>query len=1093
MNKSVVPLLSKASSCVFVAVVLAAMIPQLEAQTLQGDFTGVVRDATAAVVPNADVSIINEASNATRTVKTNEQGRYQARGFYVGTYRIEAQAQGFSRSVAKGIELRPAANTPVDFILEIATAGQSITVESSAGVIQSEGGTLNYDLDQSAYGKYQMMGANAYSQPFAGLQWTAAYTTGRSFMEFRGAKPGFTSYTYDGSSGKGIRVRIPDLATRSEELVSFGAPAEYRRAVTANVTFKSGTNDLHGEYRATFSNPVLNAVKTPFYRGDNDLGISTWIHDYAVGGPVVLPKYDGRNKTFFYHTLEYNRGNQKYETRVDSIPTAGMLTGDYSGQVTTITDPLSGLPFPNQVIPSTRISSAARLALTEYYSKYTYQGAANSTNSNGRYTSVDQSPAKTAMFKIDHNFANGDALNAYYQFSKVNGRALDPYYWTSDAHWQLYSFRHTHIFRPNIVNQFHFGGSRNTDAQNETAPDWVEESGAEVAARLGLQGVTPPEDWQGRPRISVSNWQSLWNSGGGSKTIHSFFNVDENISIMSGKHDFKVGVAGRLVEQDAASNGNFSGSYTFNGRYSGESLADLLLGYPSSTSRAFPRVWVAGRRKEVGLFAQDTFRITPSFQMSYGLRWDYYTAPTDRNGLYYNFDLPTGTIVVPDQHALNSISGAWTSTVPVRLASEVGYPEKLLSGHGHWSPRFSFSYRPASDWVIRGAYGVYVGEMSTTELQTGGPFQVTEKYSNWLENGIPALSLLNGFPNSQSSSGISTATTVSQDYRSGNVQNWNLTVEKSILKDWGARLSYIGTKSTNLPYVYDANTPLTLSTSEYTASRRPYSDFSYITAYANGANANYQGFEASIRHPFGKGFYVQAALSLNRDMSEVGHTSTWSPESQTAFWIDYAYDRARDMGETLAWTRGAFHLNWVYELPVGRSRKFGSSAAPVMNAIFGDWAVSGVYLWRSGMHFTPTYSGYDTAGLDQWEGRVNVVAGCDPYAGGKQLGAGATWFNPACFSIPEPGTLGNAEVGSLVGPGAWTVSLNPYKTVSITERLSLQIGARITNLFNHPVYANPVADITSANAGQISSGIEILRAGSGVGMRKATFVASLSF
>ncbi len=706
---------------------------------------------------------------------------------------------------------------------------------------------------------------------------------------------------------------------------------------------------------------------------------------------------------------------------------------------------------------------------------------------------MDKSPATTAVFKVDHNFSNGDAMNAFYQFSDVDGQAVDPYFWTSRNHWQLYSFRHTHLFSPSIVNQFHIGGSRNLEKQDDTAPNWEEESGLEVVKRLGLQGLNPPSDWLGRPRIGVSGWHDLWGSWGGGKAIFSYFSLDENVSINRGRHDIKFGFAGRLVHQDSASSGEFAGAYSFNGRFTGDGLGDILLGYPSNSTRAFPRVWSAGRRKEIGLFAQDTFRVSPSLQFSYGLRWDYYNAPTDRNGLYYNFDLPTGSLVVPDQRALSNVSSAWSSDLPVILASKAGYPGTILKGHGHFAPRFSFSYRPASDWVLRGGYGVYVGEMGTSELQTGGPFQVTEEYSNWLENGVPVLTFEQGFPASQAAVGVSTATSVDRDFRSGYVQNWNVTLEKSLCTDWGVRLSYMGNKSTNLPYTYDANTPLKLSTSEYAPENRPYAGYSWIPAWTNGANANYHGFEASLRHPFRNGLYLQASFSLNRDMSEVGHTSTWGAESQPAFWIDYAYDRARDMGKTNAWTRGAFHLNWVYELPYGKSRKFGSGISPVLNAVLGDWAVSGVFVWRSGLPFTPLYWGYDTAGIDQWQGRPNLIQGCDPYAGGKQLGAGAQWYNPACYAIPDAGTLGTVEVGSLVGPGAWIVSLNPYKTIPITDKLNLQIGARITNLLNHPIYGNPSVWVTDPDAGMITGAADMLRAGSGDPIRKIALMGSISF
>ncbi len=1093
MRKSHIPFLALAG-------LLTAMLQVAPAQTVRGDFSGIVRDTSGAVVPHAQVIIINQSTTARREIQTDEQGRYFAPGFFVDTYRIEVSKQGFHQTVIDGVQLKPATVTPVDVILQVGGLQEAVTVTASAPVIQSEAPSVNYGLDSAAYGKYEMNTSGNLMSPFSALHWTSGYASGKSaFMVFRGAPTEYTGFSLEGLTGRGIRFRVPELAVKSGEIVAFSAPAEHDRAVTVNSTMRSGTNDLHGEFETFFINPVLNAVKTPFYQGKRDPGVSKWRYNLGAGGPVVLPGlYDGRNRTFWYFAWQRNKPADVRYVQIDSIPTAKMRTGDFSAWGKTVKDPLSSAPFPGNVVPSDRISSVAKAVDQIQYGRYTYVGDPNSTISNATTQYFSSSPATTSLVKLDHNFSNGDVMNAFFTWSPKEYREATPAYESEISKWYAFNFAHTHLFSPAIVNQLRIGTTRNKDYSGKVLEDgsFQPEYGADVLARLGLRGVNPPGNWQGWPDFSISNWP-YFEPYPETKTVYSYYSLNDSITISRGRHEIKAGFSTRKIRHDWSPTGNLAGSYTFNGKFSSEPYADFLMGYPATFSRTSSRTWIEGRRWEYGAFAQDTFRITSKVMITYGLRWSRYTVPVDGNGMYYNFDLKSLSVVVPDQFALSQVAPSWpSSAIPVKLASELGYADKLMNSHSNWGPRFGFTWRPASDWVVRAGYGSYTGVMAFTELQTAGPFAVSESYVNLLSSGKPQYSFPNPFPSQTGSAGVSSATAVDPDFRTGYTQSWNLTAEKQLLRSWGLRLSYLGNKTTGVPYSANVNTPL-LSTQAFSTSRRPYQSFNTLTYITNGGNAYYDSMEIAVSRPMANGLYMQASYSYNRSEMEIHNQR--NPEAQVAGAIDYAYDRARDKGNNVDWPRHDFVVNYVYELPVGRERRFlhglGSAgvAGKVLNGVIGDWAASGYFNWHSGNWFTPTYSGVDPGGINQFSGRADVVPGCDPYAGGKNLGKGALWFNSACFAVPAAGTLGNAKINSLVGPGAWVFAINPYKEFPIRERVRARLGAQIYNLFNHPSYDVPNSVINRTTGGLITALGNMRRASQGGAMRNFVLVGAISF
>jgi len=547
------------------------------------------------------------------------------------------------------------------------------------------------------------------------------------------------------------------------------------------------------------------------------------------------------------------------------------------------------------------------------------------------------------------------------------------------------------------------------------------------------------------------------------------------------------------------------GSFRFDGRFTGESFADFLLGLPGNFDRSLARPAVARRIWEYGAFAQDDWRVSPNLNISFGLRWDHFTAPYDKNRLYYNFDLATGKIVVPNQFALDRVNPVFnTNLIPVVLGSSLGYPEKLRSASSRYLPRFGFAYRPlgTSSLVVRGGFGIYNGALRFAGLQFAGPFTASESFVNQLVSSAPLYSWPNPFPAAAGRSPTAaTGDSVSRDFRPEYTQTWNLSVEKEVLKNWGIRATYMGNQSHQFPIAFDANTPL-VSTQPFAQARRPYPAFQTITRIENGGNDRYNALQLVFHHPYRNGFYFELGYTEQRGWTDVGGggPTGFQRESgpQAGIVLDYAYDRAREKGRMGVWPDHDLLMNWAYELPFGPKKRFLSTTTSpgkwLLARIVGGWSATGTFNWHSGYFFTPRYTGFDPGNINQFSGRPDVVPGCQVYTGAPK-GDTAEYFNRSCFKIPASGTLGNAGVNSLVSPGQWMLNLSPFKEVSIPrwEGAKLRIGANISNILNHAPYGPPSGLITTPAGARLTNYIFTRRGTEGQGQRNMIVMASINF
>src|SRR5581483_4460983 len=582
------------------------------------------------------------------------------------------------------------------------------------------------------------------------------------------------------------------------------------------------------------------------------------------------------------------------------------------------------------------------------------------------------------------------------------------------------SLAYTHTFSPSIVNQLRIGATRFVLLHLQIEPNDISQGrvirGQEYAQRWGIQGLQPP-DLAGLPQVNIVGWNFIPNDNQ-SANYDTRYSAYENLTIVRGRHTLKAGYSAIKLLSDGPAVGPYFGNFDFNGTFTGEAFADFLLGLPDTFVRYRTRPIIARRMWEHGAFFQDDFRISKRLTLNVGLRWDRFTVPYDKNGLYYNFDPKTLSIVVPDQHAAANVNPAWPSKpFPIRLAGDVGFPSKLLRGSNSWQPRFGFAYQLMSKTVLRGGYGIYNSAVRFGSLQTGGPFAITENFINVKSPGSASgalYALPNPFPGTSQTASVASATGWSLDYRPAYSQNWNLTLERELFKNWGVKASYRGVKNSQLLWLQNLNA-LPASTIPFSKDRRPYPNLQTVGYVSNGGNSWYEGFDLNITHPLTSGTFITAQYT--RSWSG-GLPSASYTDDQTVATPEDAFNLRRDYGPDTGWPTNDFILSWVSELPVGRGKRFGNTSNKVANAVLGNWSLSGAFSWRSGLFFNPLLNGVDVGNIGVTSSRrPELVSGCDPYAGGRNIHG--QWFNPACFTTPQAGQLGNVRVNSLVGPGAW--------------------------------------------------------------------------
>lgn len=1101
----------------------------LLAQSTLGTILGTVRDQSGATVPNASVRVTNTDEGTSQQTTTDTNGNYQILNEKPAHYSVEVSHAGFETKTMTQLQLIARQQLRVDVTLNLGTTTQSVTVESTAGVITTDTPAIsssfngNELLDLPANTR-----ANGSTSPYQIISALPGIQSdnGSSFS-IQGGLPSQSESSVDGISTTNVtgnsplREAFPSIESIAEIRVDgVGNAAEFGQPGEITTVSKSGTNQLHGGLFWYHQNRALDATaygtQEKPQKVANDFGVS-------AGGPVVIPRlYNGRNRSFFYGTYEgfqFPRG----QTIQNTVPTQAMRNGDFSGTGYTVKQPGTDIDYPNDTIPQSQISPIAQKFLSLYplpnYGSTTVPHSDNYvTNASNNYSSN--------QFDVrgDQYFGTRQSIFVRYTWKNIDQDSPNELLVPSSTNFEhVRSLVASHVFsiNPALVNEFRFGFTIDDSGSSNAF------NGPAFANSLGLQGIGPTFPFNGVPELDFSGITSNLGVDRLSSTTQSkTIQVNDNLSWTKGRHTMKYGFDIRRIRAitplDFIGADNY-GNYSFDGSYTGSDFADFLLGLPANTSYAIVHNNNDGSTWHYNFYAQDSFKVGPRLTLDYGVRYEYHPSYVDSSGNIGNFDptvarsgaviYPTGkqSLLAPgflaDFNACPNLTGNGpvingAPCTPVLSASQAHLPESLrIVPKDRILPRFGFAWRPINDkTVIRGGFGVYnINVLGSVFYSLTGTLQSdVRQFTSVGSNGQPLFK----WPQISLGSGLGAVQYGTAYFGTANAINfkdpysmqWNFSIDRDLGWNTGLRLSYIGMRTNDL--VWAPNLNQMYYSTQYSVLRplsdRPFPNWGTVYTRTPGAIANYQSGQVEVTHRFSNGLTFDSAYTFAKNLADNQGPAPGGFSGETGGGrASDLYDRHAEYGNVYGTRRHRWITNAVLDLPFGHGRAFGANTNRFVNALIGGWQLNTMFLWQGGPWITPYFKGGDPSGTGSGN-LVGTTQNPDRIAKGVPANQNRNeWIAPGAFVCPgQPissefptcsigvrpgidapplGRFGNGGVAILEGPGTVNLNAGLAKYFQITERVRLRFEGSFTNALNHVNLNDPVTNIVSPNFGQITS------------------------
>jgi hypothetical protein len=1059
-------------------------------QAFWGGIVGNITDKTGAAVANATVTITNTDTGVQLPIKTNSMGYYQALKLTPGNYKVTAMAPTFASFVRSNITLSGGQQVRVDVPLQVGAPTEVVQVTGATPEINTESATtiLGPITTHQTWTLPNTNGPQPWPDPYNQLLNGYADIANSAFS-IGGTLSSQNAEVQDGMRMEGQSDVVggsrglarPSIDSIQELVVTTSNfSAKYSQQAAIETVLKSGTNNWHGSLWYQHANKAFNAPsyfthqKTPYL-----------LHQYggSVGGPIK------KDKAFFFFSYQGFKFPNALEN-FSTIPTAKMRTGDLSefldptflaasgfSAPTVVKDPQSGLPFPNNVIPQSRISPIA----TEILSVYP---APNQPGPFTRNLVVDGLLIrKESNFDVRGDYYFNPNQHTYGRFtffrspnaaSQTSLPGFGGNYFIDNG--RNLTVHHVSTLSPHLLNDAMFGMFRNN---TPLGPGLFSSDMTAWNKQLGIAGI-PPEQDNGFPFITFSQTSITTpvSYGFGENDEYIYEGKDE-VTWTRGRHTVQTGFDFRRDEQGSNLPGTGQGNggtcqfgcLNFNGRWTGLDFADFLLGLPFTSSRMFLSQPDFRNRNEWAGYMQDDIKLTARLNLSLGVRYDYFPIVTSANGLESIFDPASGSLVVPTQQSISNMPSNVILPIPVITAAQAGLPTSLLeSNKNDWAPRAGFAYRLLSNSVVRGGFGLYHTPLvSTGRLLLSGPFQATSSFPDVqpAPGGTPAITLANPYVGGSTGKPLLNFFAPNRRVDDPTHYSYNLAIEHQ----WKANaftVEYEG-KQSNIPYRPQLNA-VPPSNVPFSRSRLPFPILGAVTGLKDGANYTYNGLRLNARRQMARGLYFDVAYVFERTIDDLGGIS-----GETGGSPENPFDLTRDRGVSSFMPPSRITINYVYDLPFGKGvLGFGDYAAgKVANAIIGGWETAGTYWWQTSPPLNVTGSFLNAAGQVYDAPNTNTLSGRTDYTGqpiaptAAQIAQGYV-FNPNAFTQHVPsGQYGNVGRGILYA-GSSTDSINQsfFRNFRIpwfvgNEGANFRFGFLMYNALNHSNTANPVTSMNS--------------------------------
>ncbi len=1024
-------------------VVLIGPAPGI-AQTNLAAVRGHVTDPSGAVVPNAKITLTNITRNVSRTAVSNTDGDYEIPYVLPGTYRLTCSTSGFKTFVATDIVIVGNETRRVDVRLEVGSTSTQVTVTAGAAVISTENAQITSGINGNDFHNNPVSDQEFPQAAMLFLPMVQSEGGGFS-LSIAGLPPSDVEESMDGIGNDGTVNLVNNLNTdQNLELITTNAPAEFSRPVTFTMTGKSGANAFHGSAQFYEMNSALDAR---FPTDPTKIPFKTHEGDVEFGGPLK------KDRTFFFVDYYFIRIPSSSFSN-ENVPDSLERQGDFSQISTPVINPYTGAAFPGNIIPQGMISSEAD-KMQQLYIPTANQGPSGQIVANN-FGFFFPHPSDIYKYdswnaRVDHNFSSKHSLYGRY-IDRITpyllaGNFPDVGTWTRNRYHHSVVVSDTYTFSPNLVNNFRWGWA--LDHIHDGIPElgFTPVDGNVAVGAVGLQGVNPNGyKAMGFPDTAITGVSALTQQPGVIPLDSNVYTYDESLSWAKGRHVAKFGVQvvpwTNYTEEYPA--GTY-GSFTYQGTFTGNPYADFLLGLPIDSERLNPLVPRTSHAYEMGLYAEDAFRITPKLTLNYGLRWDFSSFASYEDGLNYNWNPISGDVIIP-QAALSKVSPLYPTDITVTTGQSVPNADTKL-----FRPRLGVAYRISSNTVIRGGFGMYTQPLGTTiedpteeSLVTSpAPFSIAETYINQFTSGQPEFAMPNPFPASIAEASVpsQSVTGYPTNVKNGDIYEFNVTVERET-HHVGLSLSYVGTRGRGLAYLApDTNLPEP-SLIPFTQSRRPFPQFVDTEYLMENGESDYDGLLLTAKRRVGN-FTFDANYTYANNMDNMENLQ--NPYNLNP-WNHDAYT-----------PRNVANLMFVYLLPFGRGQRFGSRSSASVNAILGGWHLNWITTLQGGQYFTPSYSGSDPSNTDTFGGIPDRICNGN-IPSSRNFG---DWFNAACFTVPAAGTFGNSGANILEAPGEYLNNMSLGKEFPMKEgRITFTIEAQALDLFNTPTFELPYSNIS---------------------------------
>lgn len=1087
--------------------VLGGFAIPLRGQTVTGRIAGTITDTSGRVIPAAQITLKSLGTGVTRTTESGASGTYVLESVEPGPYSLEVRKEGFRTYLISSMTLQVNESRSVDAVLDVGAVTQTVNVMATAVAVNVSNATVSQDVHQDEVVGLPLNGRNftvltlltpGASPVQAGQQGVFTITGGVS-PSVNGMRAQMNNFTLDGSdnnmrfTNSYAQSPPPDaLEEFSVQSHQTSAEASFAAGSTINIVTRAGNDNFHGSLWEFSRNTVFSTngffnnfygIKTPPYN-QNQYG-------FFLGGPVFIPHIiDGRkSRTFFasyYEGLKFRR----LSTTQATVPDAAERGGNFSELLgpavgtdclgrTILTKQLYDIttatanaacpqgyvsnPFSGNIIPSGQITNVAKA-----YLQYLYPLPNNSTALNLVLSQRLTQNNWQWGTRIDHTFSDKDSL--FGRVSEYNDQRLSPGnlplnpLQQINAGWNI-PVHETHIFSPSFLADFLFAYNRATIPYRNLVPGaaFASAVGSDMGEQTAL-GFMPAG--QALSGTTISGVSFLDYELANPDTTYQG-NLD--FKKIKGKHDLIFGFRWLYFRHFTQLQGQASLSYVNNTTglpgytATGDGFASFMVGYPTRSSQnLFPRLglWTNVYVGYVG----DNWKVTPKFTVNLGLQYVYDSPPLADNNHISDFSFGKA-LTQPDATDF-SFAYIWAATNPLTNApANASRPSLIAPDRNNFAPRLGLAYRLPKDTSVRAGFGVYydyntnINQNSIRVLEPDYPFSIGRTVGNQnlvtLGPNNPVISQANPF---LTAAGAVPPPNWSVDLnkRDPYVMEWNMGIEHMLPQGIKLAVDYIGSGSRKLPNsTYENVAVLGPGT---IASRLPLPNAGDFVYNQNMGTGNYDGLQVKLDKGLAHGLTFLNSYTYSKSLD--------NNSDANAIAIEYTYNRRLSYGPSIFDIRHMNVTSFVYQLPFGRGRSFGSGVSGVVDEFIGGWEASSIITLHSGIPFT-VYSGVDNSNTTTPGQYAQIVA--PPFGAGSKTRY--SWFNPAAFQTPTFGTLGNSARDAFSGPNFQNVDFALMKNFRLKESLKLQFRAESFNTFNWTNFANPNATLTQGPAlfGQITS------------------------